>query len=65
MPRKKRSLEDAREEQCDHTEMHEKNKITIDIKKCWLEEIALLLGEFYQAHDDYHKEQNKRRSPRQ
>lgn len=60
MPRKKRSVEDTPKENGDHSEMHEKNKITIDIKKYWMEEIALLLGEFYQAHDQYQKDQSKR-----
>lgn len=60
MPRKKRSVEEVPQEKGDHTEMHEKSKITIDIKKYWLEEIALLLGEFYQAHDQYQKDQSKR-----
>ena len=61
MPRKKRSVEETPKQNNDHTTMHEKNKITIDIKKYWLEEIALLLGEFYQAHDQYQVDQSKRR----
>ena len=44
------------EENVNHESMHEKNKITIDVKKYWLEEIALLLGEFYRAHDDFHNQ---------
>lgn len=62
MPRKKRSVEpEIPNEEVDHAEMHEKQKITIDIKKYWLEEIALLLGEFFEAHDQFEKDQNKRR----
>ncbi len=61
MPKKKRSVENKKEQNNDHKTMHEKNKITIDIKKTWLEEIALLLGEFFQAHDQFLQDQNKRR----
>ena len=60
MPKKKRSVEPEKET-IDYSTMHEKNKVTIDIKKTWLEEIALLLGEFYESHDQFQKEQNKRR----
>ena len=61
MPKKKRSVEPKENEAIDYSSMHEKNKVTIDIKKTWLEEIALLLGEFYESHDQFLKEQNKRR----
>lgn len=62
MPRKKkRKVEETPSPVFDHAEMHEKKKITIDVKKYWLEEIALLLGEFYQAHDQYRQDQRKKR----
>lgn len=56
MPRKKKHIKKEPEENVDHESMHEKNKITIDVKKYWMEEIALLLGEFYRAHDDFHSQ---------
>ena len=63
MPRKKRRVEPSHtpEKEMDHVEMHEKNKITIDVQKYRLEEIALLLGEFFQAHDQYNDQRRKTR----
>lgn len=63
MPRKKRRVEPTPSpvEEMDHKTMHEKNKITIDVQKYWLEEIALLLGEFYQAHDQFQDQRRKNR----
>lgn len=64
MPKKKRRVEviPSPVPEMDHEAMHEKNKIIIDVKKYWLEEIALLLGEFFQAHDQF-QDQRRRNRP--
>ena len=62
--KKKRKVEEVEEnneieETYDEIAYHEKNHINIDIKKYFLEEIALLLGEFFAAHDHYQNSQRK------
>lgn len=62
--KKKRKVEEVEKsnesgETYDEIAYHEKNHINIDIKKYFLEEIALLLGEFFAAQDSFQNSQRK------
>lgn len=61
MPRKKRSKVQEKKVEDELEEMHEKNKVTINVKLTYLEEFALLLYELFKAHEDFERQTTRRR----